>query len=250
MARPKLTNAQICNFIKLIAPDVQKAYTTLGKVKPSVCIGMACVESRAGTSDLMFSHCGLWGQKVGSGKTALKYWDGTSYNAKTKEEYTLGKLSEIRDNFRSYSSILQGACNYYELLNTKLYAKVKSDADPETQMAQIKACGYMTSSTEVNSVLTYINKFNLKQYDNVDYVTPARDNPYREPLRTLRCGDHNEGVKWLQYELNNEYGYQLAVDGWYGKKTRDAIKDFQKNRGLVVDGICGPKTLEAFGLSI
>ena len=70
------SKAQICNFIKLIAPDVQKAYKTLGKVKPSVCIGMACVESGAGTSKIMSEHHALWGQKVGTGKTATKYWKG------------------------------------------------------------------------------------------------------------------------------------------------------------------------------
>ena len=77
--------AQISRFIKEIAPDVQKAYKTLGKVKPSVCIGMACVESGAGTSQLMYSHHALWGQKVGSGKTATKYWDKTFFVAKPRK---------------------------------------------------------------------------------------------------------------------------------------------------------------------
>lgn len=244
------TKAQICNFIKLIAPDVQKAYTTLGKVKPSVAIGMACVESGAGTSKTMFSHNALWGQKVGTGKTATKYWTGTFYVSKTKEEYQKGVHTIITDAFRSYPSIQMAAFNYYELLNTKLYAKVKSDADPETQMAQIKACGYMTSSTEVATVISYINRYNLKQYDNVDFTRPERDNPYPIPAKVLRRGDKNDQVKWLQYELNNEWGYQLAVDGSYGKKTKAAVMDFQKNRGLVVDGICGPKTLKSLGVII
>ena len=246
----KLNAAQICNFIKLIAPDVQKAYATLGKVKPSVCIGMACVESGCGSSKLMFSHNALWGQKVGTGKTALKYWSGTFFTAKTKEEYTVGKHTVITDAFRSYNSIYQGACNYYELLNTKLYARVKSEASAEEQMAQIKACGYMTSSTEVKSVLTYINKYNLKQYDNIDCVKPAQYNPYKKPIKLMRVGTHNEGVKWLQYELNNFHGYLLAVDGWYGTKTKEAVKDFQKKNNLVVDGICGKNTLAALGVTI
>lgn len=244
------TNAQICNFIKLIAPDVQKAYKTLGKVKPSVCIGMACVESGAGTSKLMFSHNALWGQKVGSGKTALNYWNGSFFVAKTKEEYQKGIHTIISDAFRSYTSIYQGACNYYELLNTRLYARVKSDASPEEQMAQIKACGYMTSSTEVNSVIKYINKFNLKQYDSLENVTPAMDNPYREPLKLMKVGDHNEGVRWLQFELNSVYGYNLAVDGWYGTKTKKAVKDFQKSQGISADGICGKITLKKMGVII
>lgn len=244
------TSAQICNFIKLIAPDVQKAYATLGKVKPSVCIGMACVESGAGTSKLMASHNALWGQKVGTGKTATKYWGGKFYVAKTKEEYKVGEHTVIRDAFRSYDSVFQGACNYYELLNTKLYSRVKSDASYEEQMKQIKACGYMTSSTEVNSVLTYINKYKLWQYDDVAFTEPARDNPYPVPTKLLKVGSRSEMVKWLQYELNNYYGFQLAVDGVYGSKTKMAVQGFQQMHGLRSDGICGRLTLDKLGITI
>lgn len=245
------TNAQIYNFIKLIAPDVQKAYKTLGKVKPSVCIGMACVESGAGTSATMSKHNALWGQKVGSGKTATKYWTGTFYTSKTKEEYQVGKHTIITDAFRSYPSILMGALNYYELLNTKLYARVKSDASPEEQMRQIKACGYMTSSTEVNSVISYINRFDLKNYDDVAQgLAPEHKNPYKVPTKTLRIGDHNEMVKWLQYELNEHYSSNLAVDGWYGSKTKSAIIKVQNHFGLIPDGICGRKTFAKLGVTI
>ena len=109
---------------------------------------------------------------------------------------------------------------------------------------------FFASSTEVATVISYINRYNLKQYDNVDFTRPERDNPYTIPAKVLRRGDKNDQVKWLQYELNNEWGYQLAVDGSYGKKTKAAVMDFQKNRGLVVDGICGPKTLKSLGVII
>ena len=39
------TLAQQKEFIAQIAPCAQYAYKVLGKVKPSVCIGMACIES-------------------------------------------------------------------------------------------------------------------------------------------------------------------------------------------------------------
>ena len=250
------TKTQICNFIKLIAPDVQKAYKILGKVKPSVCIGMACVESGAGTSKLMFSHSALWGQKVGSGKTAVKYWPGEFYVAKTKEEYTVGKHTVIQDAFRSYPDVLTGALNFYELLNTSLYKKVKADADPATQMQQIKDCGYMTSSTEVASVLKYINNYNLTQYDDVD-ADPAPETPkdpepkvdmgacpYECPAITLKHSMQGKEIKWLQWHLN-KHGYKLKEDGIYGRKTLEAVKDFQKKNGLVVDGLVGPKTKAA-----
>ena len=238
------TNTQRYNFIKLIAPDVQEAYRRLGKVKPSVCIGMAMLESNSGSSKLMFSHNALWGQKVGTGKTATKYWNGTFFTSKTLEEYTVGTHTVIKAAFRSYESILQGACNYYELLNTSLYKGVKSDADYKTQMQQIKACGYMTSSTEVNSVLRFIEQFNLTQYDDICAVpSKPSGNPYKLTATLLKVGSRGESVKWLQYQLNQK-GYNLACDGIYGQKTKAVVMDYQKNHGLVIDGIAGQKTLK------
>lgn len=242
------TKAQICNFIKLIAPDVQKAYKTLGKVKPSVCIGMACVESGAGTSKLMSSHNALWGQKVGSGKTATKYWGGKFFVARTKEEYTVGQHTVIKDAFRSYDSVLQGALNYYELLNTSLYKKVLAGSSPAEQMRQIKECGYMTSSTEVNSVLSYIEKYNLTQYDDAEAPNVPKVDmgacPYEYPAITIKYTMQGSEVKWLQWMLNR-HGYNLQIDGIYGPKTLEAVKDFQKNHNLVVDSLVGKKTKAA-----
>lgn len=46
-------------------------------------------------------------------------------------------------------------------------------------------------------------------------------------------------------ELLKKKGYDVGVvDGIMGKKTREAIKAFQKDNKLVVDGIIGKKTLE------
>lgn len=163
------TETQIKKFIAEIAPIAQKAYKTLGKVKPSVCIGMACVESAYGTAGSC-KHHSYFGQKVGTGKTATKYWDKKYFTSGTKEEYTVGVHTTIKAMFRAYSSMEQCVFNFYELLNSKLYARV-TDTYYDTQMKQIKMCGYMTSSTEVNSVLRIIQKYNLTQYDNTNELT-------------------------------------------------------------------------------
>lgn len=160
------TKKQNLKFISEIAPCAVKAYKTLGKVKPSVCIGMACVESAWGTAGSCKYHSYL-GHKVGTGKTATKYWGGRFFVSKTQEEYTVGVHTTIKAAaFRTFDSMEQCVFNFYELMNTKLYAKVLSEADYRIQMRQIKACGYMTSSTEVNSVLSIIEKYDLTQYDN------------------------------------------------------------------------------------
>lgn len=176
MAKFTPSEEQKLAFINEVAPLAQKAYKTLGKVLPSVCIGMACIESGFGYgtdgSRLMYKHNACWGQKVGTGKTATKYWSGKFYSAKTKEEYTIGVHTTITDAFRAYDTLEQGCFNFYELLNTSLYKKVTSGVDYVVQMQQIKDANYMTSSTEVNSVIKTINKYNLGQYDRFEAAIP------------------------------------------------------------------------------
>lgn len=51
-----------------------------------------------------------------------------------------------------------------------------------------------------------------------------------------------ENTKKIQQKLN-ELGYSCGVaDGIMGTKTRNAIKNFQKDHGLTVDGIVGSNT--------
>lgn len=229
------TAAEISLFIEMIAPLAQKAYRTLGKVKPSVCIGMACIESAYGTSQIMKKHNAYFGQKVGTGKTAVKYWSMKFFTSSTKEEYTLGQHTTIRAAFRAYDSAEQSVFNYYELLNTSLYAKVLATSDYREQMQQIKACGYMTSSTEVNSVIAIIEKYGLTKYD-------VMDNPYTLTADTIKRGDRGDSVKWLQFQLNAN-GAGLDIDGIFGPKTEEAVIGYKKTKGLL--GIADNSTINS-----
>ena len=55
--------------------------------------------------------------------------------------------------------------------------------------------------------------------------------------------------KQVQQKLKDLGYYTGAIDGIIGTKSKTAIKNFQRDKGLVVDGIVGPKTLSALGLS-
>ena len=114
------TKKQIEEFISRIAPCAVNAYEILGKVKPSICIGMACVESAYGTAGSC-KHNSYLGHKVGSGRTAKKYWDGKFFKSRTSEEYTVGVHTIITDAFRAYESMQQCVLNFYELMNSSLY---------------------------------------------------------------------------------------------------------------------------------
>lgn len=61
---------------------------------------------------------------------------------------------------------------------------------------------------------------------------------------TIRRGSKGETVAEMQGILER-LGYDLGscgVDGDFGRMTEKAVKAFQKDHGLTVDGICGPKT--------
>jgi hypothetical protein len=230
------------NFIQTIAPHAIDAYKTLGKVWPSICIAMACVECGYGTAGSCKYNSYL-GQKVGSGKTATTYWSGRFFNSKTKEEYILNVHTIITAAFRAYDDIRQCVFNYYELLNSNVYKGVKAGVPYTEQMAQIKACGYMTSSTEVGSVLNIIEKYGLTKYDaqvasgGDGIIKPVAS--YTRPV--LHNGAKGEWVRVLQTKLV-EAGYKISIDGIYGPKTRMAVLMYQEAQGLQVDGIVGRKT--------
>ena len=61
---------------------------------------------------------------------------------------------------------------------------------------------------------------------------------------TIREGSRGEDMKRLQTLLNNE-GYSLDVDGIFVEKTQSAVRQYQRNQGLDVDGIVGANTWSA-----
>jgi murein L,D-transpeptidase YcbB/YkuD len=70
-------------------------------------------------------------------------------------------------------------------------------------------------------------------------LIPAAE-PTGKSRPTLRRGDHGEFVTQLQRLLRMD----TSVDT-FGPKTEAAMRQFQRERGLVPDGIVGPKTWAA-----
>ncbi len=71
----------------------------------------------------------------------------------------------------------------------------------------------------------------------VNYI--PRNNLNNYPL--LRNGDRGNFVYLLQFILN-QYGYNLSVDGIFGSRTLNAVRNFQQTNSLNVDGLVGPNT--------
>jgi murein L,D-transpeptidase YcbB/YkuD len=62
----------------------------------------------------------------------------------------------------------------------------------------------------------------------------------------LRKGSTGDAVRDLQRSLS-ALGYPLEVDGIFGGDTDVAVRAFQRDHRLAVDGVAGPRTREAIG---
>lgn len=70
-------------------------------------------------------------------------------------------------------------------------------------------------------------------------VAPDHDYP------VLRRGSQGVWVERVQYALAKAGFYLLSIDGEFGPGTEGAVMLLQRARGLLVDGIAGPKTFAA-----
>jgi Transglycosylase-like domain/Putative peptidoglycan binding domain len=67
----------------------------------------------------------------------------------------------------------------------------------------------------------------------------------RTSANTLRYGMRGTAVKELQRKLHVH-----PVSGYFGTKTRAAVKWFQRRHHLKVTGVAGPSTLRKLGMSV
>lgn len=241
------TVQQINTFIADIAPTIQKYAKLNGYKVASPIIAQACIESAYGTSSLGYKYHNYFGMKCGSS------WKGKSVNLTTKEEYKVGTLTTIKDNFRAYDSMEEGIKGYFAFISSARYSNLKTATTAQKYLELLKADGYATSSTYVNTNMNVVNKYNLTQFDNdlkstVSAVTINLDsNPFTEPIISITLNSKGEGAKWVQWYLV-KFGLLniTEIDGIIGNKSVTAIKEAQKRLGLVVDGIVGRNTRNTF----
>lgn len=227
------TLKQAQEFISRVAPMIQEESAKRGYLICSTVIAQAIVESACATSTLGKSpYFNLFGLKCGSS------WKKRSVNLKTMEDYGDG-LVAIRDNFRCYDSERDCVTGYYEFVSAKRYANLKTASTYQEYADRLVLDNYATSKVYSQTLCKTVEKYNLTQYDSKQEV-PL----HIQSRRTLKRGMSGSDVVYLQRILQN-LGYDIGgtgADGIYGQKTADAVGQFQAERMLVADKICGPKT--------
>lgn len=235
------TKKQVTDFLDTIAPLVMEI--CLNRVKlgltwvlPSVAIAQAACESAWGTSSKMVKANALFGIKVGKSKAHFgTAWKDKAYSTRTKECYDGKTYVSITDMFRAYDSVKDSIEDYYDMLSKcSRYKACLCQTDAEVAITAIKNGGYATSPTYITTIMSIIDKYNLRKYDYIVTGVVHR--------KTLKIWSMNEDVCYLQQALT-QLGYSLGkIDGIYGPKTQQAVEKFQSDNGLKIDGICGALT--------
>lgn len=147
------------DFIHKIGVVIKCISMCYGYKYPSAITAMAILESNYGKSTLASKYHNYFGMKCGS------KWAGGSVNMATKEEYTAGTLTPIRDNFRTYPDFYSGVLGHFQFLEYSRYNNLKNATSPRDYLEKIVADGYCTSKSYVVNCMKLIEQYNLTEYD-------------------------------------------------------------------------------------
>lgn len=220
------TKQQMDEFIQKIAPLIQAEAKKRGYHVASPVIAQACVESAYGLSSLGYKYHNYFGLKCGSS------WKGKSVNLKTKEEYTAGVLTTIKDNFRTFDSMEEGVKGYFDFINMKRYKNLMSALTPRDYLERIKADGYATSSSYVATNMNTIEKHNLTRFDG-DSVYKSIDPKIVSDVISGKYGVGTARVSALRTAGYNPTEVQNKVNELY--QLAKELEPVKKKAGIYFD---------------
>jgi len=152
---------------------------------------------------------------------------GTAQSPKTIQ-LSPAKPGENNSNVKNLQIVLQSLGHYSGTLDGN-YGKGTEQAVSAFQTAQGLTADGLAGEQTVSALLTAYNASSTGLGNAV----------------SLYPGDNGAQVTALQQALNSLGYYKGSIDGNYGKATEEAVKRFQKNRKMSIDGIAGPGTLAA-----
>lgn len=99
------------------------------------------------------------------------------------------------------------------------------------------------------STLKSIWRFGIILLLNLLIIALVINSPGHEVFALSKYGSTGDEVRQIQIVLKEQGFYTKDVDGIYGSGTKNAVIEFQKSHDLAADGIAGPNTLNAMGLT-
>ena len=248
------------DFVATCSPTVPSAPVKVSVSENSVAMKWSAVKGASGYYVYRYDLVSGGYINVGS-VTETQFTDknlltGTSYKYKIKAYYKTKSMVarspysgtlEVKTSGTAPTQI--GTVNVSDWLNVR-----SEPSTSGTVVAQIQD-GFklyiIGTSGEWYKVTFTLDGKSYTGYVHSDYVTvkPIEQKetcPYTEPTATVRQGDKGDGVKWVQWYLY-KLGYLTSsgLDGDFGPTTLNAVKAFQSDKGLTVDGLVGSGTRSA-----
>ena len=221
-------------FIENIAAAARKHAANYGIAVISPIIAQAINESGWGKSTLAAKYHNYFGMKCGSA------WKGKSVNMSTCEEYEVGVLTQIKDNFRVYDSLEEGVKGYFDFISASRYANLKGVTDPKTYIENIKADGYATSSQYVKNLLNLVSAYNLTQYDNITAQQGKKS--VAEIAQEVIAGAWGNGTERKEKLEAAGYNYaevQAIVNERAGNKTENKVDNKKSIAEIAQEVVAG-----------
>lgn len=183
------------------------------------------------------------------GIKATKSWGGPVQIRRTAEQNPDGSIYYVDAAFRDYPTMAACIADHFAFLrDNKRYAAagVFSAKTPEEYFTALKRAGYATDVDYVSKLMAMMRSVGIWLDGMVQADTPA---PPKSEARMLMVGMKGDDVKRLQDALLGLQLYIGKVDGDFGPRTEQAVREYQRERGLTVDGIAGAQTLRSLNLA-
>lgn len=228
-------------FIARVAPAAVATQQRVG-VPASVTIAQAILESGWGQSQLTRRANNYFGIKCTAQRSATQ----RGCVAMTTADYVRGRRVTVVQRFRSYGSAQGSFEDHARLLATRYRSAMAVAHHPETFARRLQSSGYATDPRYATSLITLMRQYRLDRYDTTIRGAAGATRPgttVPAAARTWVVDRHAPAarVRVLQSALRAR-GLAVAVNGRWDAATVRAVKQFQRSRGLRVDGVAGPRT--------
>lgn len=220
-----------------MAISYAKAEQATYRVPASVSIAQSILESGWGNSTLTTRAKNYFGIKCG--RTVSPLQTGC-YSIKSKEYYDNKAVMQV-SAFRVYNSARDSFLDHGRLLtvNSRYSKAFAYTTDPDRFIREVAKAGYATDPMYPAKVITIMRAYNLYQYNrSAPNPTEPAPTPPSTPVTgfpTLAYGAKGSKVRTAQLFLR-AHGSKIVADGYYGPKTRDAVRRFQKATRLPITG--------------
>lgn len=206
------------NFIISISDDIVKTCNE-NNLLPSPTIAQAILESNWGQSELAVNAKALFGIKADS------RWNGAIYKKKT-QEYVNGSYVDVVADFRAYDSWKDSITDHTKfLIENKRYSNLVGVRDYKEYCKLIKEDGYATSPNYTDTLIKFIDSYNLTKYDTISNVEKTE-------VKTLRSFNIHAGHNPSGKVASGSVGYLNESDE--NRNVCNTLVEKIKNAGHIV----------------